>query len=209
MSASEKFHKSSMKLVITFVLLYQASYLHNLIYGQSSLKKSNFKGKMEEVLDLENIHFEKEVKVVKELDFEQEIETLGKHQNLREVLRMEMEEIAMKTQKVEMKGSRNILEVKDIVRKSEKTKMEKESGLLDLEVNEMGTEQVLIDVDSLLKEEEDEDEDAENKENEEKLVKEGEEECWTWWCTICEKIHSVAIPAISLCGLLGWCFSCF
>ena len=39
---------------------------------------------------------------------------------------MEMEEIAMKTQKVEMKGSRNILEVKDIVRKSEKTKMEKE-----------------------------------------------------------------------------------
>ena len=67
---------------------------------------------------------------------------------------MEMDEIALKTQKIEMKDSREILEVKDMVRKSEKTKMEKEH--LDVEESKMGTDQVLNDKDTLLKEEEDE-----------------------------------------------------
>ena len=203
-----------MKLVfvIVSVLLHQALYLrHNLTFGRSSLKNSNVKGNLEEVLDLENIHFEKEVKVVKELDFEQKIEILGKHQNLREVVRMEMDEIAMKTQNIEMKDSREILEVKDMVRKSEKTKMEKEH--LDVEESEMGTEQVLNDKDTLLKEEEDEEyeenkKDEEKEENEEEVLNE-EEECNSWWCAICEAIHAFAIPVISICGLLGWCFSCF
>ena len=178
-----------MKLVFVLasVLLPQALYLHNLTYGRSSLKNSNIKENTEKVLDFENIHFEKEVKVVKELDFERKIETFGKEQNLREIVRMEMEEIAMKTQKIEMKDSQEILEVKDMVRKSEKTKMKKESGHLDVEESETGTD----DKDTLLKEEE-------------------ENDCWSsWWCAICETIHSLVIPAISLCGLLGWCFSCF
>ena len=194
-----------MKLVfvITSVLLHQALYLHhNLTFGRSSLKNSNVKGKLEEVL-------EKEVRVVKELDFEQKIEVLGKDQNLREVVRMEMDEIAMKTQKIEMKDSREILEVKDMVRKSEKTKMEKEH--LDVEESKMGTDQVLNDKDTLLKEEEDEEyeenkKDEEKEENEEEVLKE-EDECNTWWCAICEAIHAFAIPVISICGLLGWCFS--
>ena len=37
---------------------------------------------------------------------------------------------------------------------------------------------------------------------------EEEDECWKdWWCIICETIHTFVIPAISLCGLLGLCFS--
>ena len=196
-----------MKLVfvIASVLLHQVLYLHdNLTFGRSSLKNSKVKGNLEEVL-------EKEVRVVKELDFEQKIEILGKHQNLREVVRMEMDEIAMKTQNIEMKDSREILEVKDMVRKSEKTKMEKESGHLDGEESKMSTDQVLNNKDKLLKEEEDEEyeenkKDEEKEENEEEVVKE-EDECNTWWCTICEAIHAFAIPVISICGLLGWCFS--
>ena len=196
-----------MKLVfvIASVLLHQALYLHhNLTFGRSSLKNSKVKGNLEEVL-------EKEVRVVKELDFEQKIEILGKHQNLREVVRMEMDEIAMKTQKIEMKDSQEILEVKDMVRKSEKTKMEKESGHLDGEESKMSTDQVLNNKDKLLKEEEDEEyeenkKDEEKEENEEEVLKE-EDECNSWWCTICEAIHAFAIPVISICGLLGWCFS--
>ena len=196
-----------MKLVfvIASVLLHQALYLHhNLTFGRSSLKNSKVKGNLEEVL-------EKEVRVVKELDFEQKIEILGKHQNLREVVRMEMDEIAMKTQNIEMKDSREILEVKDMVRKSEKTKMEKESGHLDGEESKMSTDQVLNNEDKLLKEEEDEEyeedkKDEEKEENEDGVVK-AEDECNSWWCTICEAIHAFAIPVISICGLLGWCFS--
>ena len=130
------------------------------------------KGRTEEVL--ENIHFEKEVKVVKELDFEGvehecQVETLEKHQNLRELVRMEMEEFAtIKTKKIEMKDIQEELEVEDMA-KSEKTKVEEESG----------KKQILIDKDALLKEEEE------------------------WWWLICDTIHSFVIPSIALCGLLG------
>ena len=128
-----------MKLVVVLisVLVSQVFYL---TYGRTNLKD---KGRTEEVL--ENIHFEKEVKVVKELDFEgveheRKVETLEKHQNLRELVRMEMEEFAtIKTKKIEMEDIQEELEVEDMA-KSEKTKVEEE--------------QILNDKDALLKEEE-------------------------------------------------------
>ena len=128
-----------MKLVVVLisVLVSQAFYLS---YGRTSMKD---KGRTKEVL--ENIHFEKEVKVVKELDFEgveheRQVKTLEKHQNLRELVRMEMEEFAtIKTKKIEMEDIQEELEVEDMA-KSEKTKVEEE--------------QILNDKDALLKEEE-------------------------------------------------------
>ena len=143
---------------------------------------SNRRGKMEEVS--ENVHLEKEVRVVKELDFEgveheRQFATLERDENLREVVKMQMKEFAVETKKIKMKDTLEILELEDMV-KSEKTNMAQESGNLDAESDE--------DKDNLLEE---------------------EDECWKdWWCAICETIHTFVIPAISLCGLLGWCFSC-
>ena len=141
---------------------------------------SNTRGKMEE----ENVHLEKEVKVVKKLDFEEvkhegQVATLERDENLGSVVKMRMKEFLMETKKIEMKDTLEILEVEDMV-KSEKTNMARESGNLDGESDQ-----------------------------EKYNLLEEEDECWKdWWCIICETIHTFVIPAISLCGLLGSCFSC-
>ena len=166
-----------------------ALYLHNLSCGQGNIRSvpnrsSNDKGKMEEVLDLENVHLEKEVKVVKELDFEEvkhegQAATLERDENLGEVVKMQMKEFVMETKKIEMKDTIEVLEVENMV-KSEKTNMAQENGNLDAESDQDKTD--------LLEE---------------------EDECWKdLWCAICETIHTFVIPAISLCGLLGLCFLC-
>ena len=167
--------------LISSVLLSQAL---DLTAGLNSVRNVLNTSKTEAVKHLKNVHLEKEVNVVRDLDFEggkQEgkVTTLEKHQNFRE--------FEIKTQMIETKDTLEILEVAGVV-KLEKTNMEQESGDLDVEHN-MGT-QVLNDRDE-----------SEEKEDE-------SEECRkTWWCSAAfQAIHTFVIPVISLCGFLGWCF---
>ena len=168
--------------LISSVLLSQAL---DLTAGLNSVRNvlNTTTSKTEAVKHLKNVHLEKEVNVVRDLDVEgvkQEgkVTTLEKHQNFRE--------FEIKTQMIETKDTLEILEVAGVV-KLEKTNMEQESGDLDVEHN-MGT-QVLNDRDE-----------SEEKEDE-------SEECRkTWWCSAAfQAIHTFVIPVISLCGFLGWC----